>query len=48
MNSKDYAVGYIGVSELGVNSEFVKLFGGMIGFFIGLWMTYIRSRESSM
>lgn len=31
-------MGYIGASELGTNSEFVKLFGGMIGFFIGLWM----------
>jgi hypothetical protein len=31
-------MGYIGASELGTNSEFIKLFGGMIGFFIGLAM----------
>jgi Zn-dependent protease with chaperone function len=31
-------MGYVGISELGIDSEFFKLFGGMIGFFIGLWM----------
>ena len=31
-------MGYIGVSELGATSEFVKLFCGMIGLFIGLAM----------
>lgn len=31
-------MGYIGASELGSTSEFVKLFCGMIGFFVGLGM----------
>lgn len=31
-------LGYIGISEMGIDSEFFKLSGGMIGFFIGLLM----------
>lgn len=31
-------MGYIGMSETGTTSEFMKLFGALIGFFIGLGM----------
>lgn len=31
-------MGYIGAGELGTQSEFMKLFGAMVGFFIGLGM----------
>lgn len=38
-------MGYIGVSELGSHSEFLRLLGGMVGFFIGLWVGKIAKKQ---